>query len=344
MGSTVRAIDLGFGHTKFTTVNASGELRYASFPSLALASVDPHTARPLLAPRRTVSVRVAQFFYEVGPDVLSVGARSKPILSVEGYTQSADYKALMLGALHYMQADEIDVLVVGLPVSEFTARKSGLERLCVGEHDVGKGRKVKVHKALVVAQPQGALVAYAEEHGLLDQIGQQENLIIDCGTRTLDWLTARGLRLVANRSYSAQYGVHDVVTAICDAISREIGEHYDEPHIVDEALRTGRSITTYGKAREIQRYMPIAERIAAEGIQALTNSIGGKYRFANIVLSGGGAYLFRKALRDAFKKQPVLELADPFYANVRGFQRAGVDRVRAQAPTDASQGAQHEAQ
>ena len=47
----------------------------------------------------------------------------------------------MLGALHYMQADEIDVLVVGLPVSEFTARKSGLERLCVGEHDVGKGRR-----------------------------------------------------------------------------------------------------------------------------------------------------------------------------------------------------------
>ena len=44
MGSIVRAIDLGFGHTKFTTVNANGELRYASFPSLALASVEPHTA------------------------------------------------------------------------------------------------------------------------------------------------------------------------------------------------------------------------------------------------------------------------------------------------------------
>ena len=123
MGSLVRAIDLGFGHTKFTTVNASGELRYASFPSLALASVEPHTARPLLAPRRTVSVRVGQLFYEVGPDVLVVGARNTPILSVEGYTQSADYKALMLGALHYMQADEIDVLVVGLPVALWIGRR-----------------------------------------------------------------------------------------------------------------------------------------------------------------------------------------------------------------------------
>lgn len=89
--------------------------------------------------------------------------------------------------------------------------------------------------------------------------------------------------------------------AICDAISREIGERYDEPHTVDEALRTGRSLTTYGKTREIQRYMPIGEGIAAEGILALTNSIGGKYRFADIVRSGGGAHLFRKA--DRLQKQ-----------------------------------------
>ena len=80
---------------------------------------------------------------------------------------------------------------------------------------------------------------------------------------------------------------------------------------------------------------PLTER------QALALKAGAR---GSIVLSGGGAHLFRKALRDAFKKQPVLELADPFYANVRGFQRAGVDRLRSQAPTDASQGAQHEAQ
>lgn len=343
MGSEVRAIDLGFGHTKFTTVTSGGELRYASFPSLALASLVPHNSRDLLASRRTVSVRVGQMYYEVGPDILMVGARTKPVLSVEGYTLAPEYTALMLGALHYMQVDKVDVLVLGLPVSEFAARKAALERLAVGEHDVGKGRKVTVHKALVVAQPQGALVAYAEEHGLLDQIGQQESLIVDCGTRTLDWLTARGLRLVANRSHSAQYGVHDVVSAICDAISREIGERYDEPHTVDEALRFGKRLTIYGKDHDIKRYVPIAEGIAAEGILALTNSIGGKYRFANIVLSGGGAHLFRKALRSAFKKQEVLELPDPFYANVRGFQRAGVDRLRAQASTDASEGAHHEA-
>ena len=168
---------------------------------------------------------------------------------------------------------------------------------------------MKVHKALVVAQPQGALVAYAEEHGLLDQIGQQENLIIDCGTRTLDWLTARGLRLVANRSYSAQYGVHDMVSAICDAISREIGERYDEPHIVDEALRTGRKPHDVRQGARSSATCPSPNACRRRHL-ALTNSIGGKYRFANIVLSGGGAHLFRKALRDAFKKQPVLELAD----------------------------------
>ena len=119
-----------------------------------------------------------------------------------------------------------------------------------------------------------------------------------------------------------------------DGIQLKIGDPLDEKNHVGPLIDKD----------AVKNYNQALERIAAEGIQALTNSIGGKYRFANIVLSGGGAHLFRKALRDAFKKQPVLELADPFYANVRGFQRAGVDRLRAQAPTDASQGAHHEAQ
>ena len=78
MGSIVRAIDLGFGHTKFTTVNAAGDVRYASFPSLALASVDPHTARPLLAPRRTVSLELLDG--PGTPEVLGDEARLRQVL------------------------------------------------------------------------------------------------------------------------------------------------------------------------------------------------------------------------------------------------------------------------
>ena len=42
MQAEVRAIDLGFGHTKFSMVTPSRDVRFGSFPSLALASLVPH--------------------------------------------------------------------------------------------------------------------------------------------------------------------------------------------------------------------------------------------------------------------------------------------------------------
>ena len=48
----------------------------------------------------------------------------------------------------------------------------------------------------------------------------------------------------------------------------------------------------------------------------------------NIVLVGGGAYLYRKAVKRRFPKHQILEVEDPMYANVRGFQLLGEQYVR----------------
>jgi len=41
------------------------------------------------------------------------------------------------------------------------------------------------------------------------------------------------------------------------------------------------------------------------------------------VLVGGGAFLFRKAVKAAFLKHRIHEVKEPLFANVRGFQIAG---------------------
>jgi plasmid segregation protein ParM len=62
-----------------------------------------------------------------------------------------------------MKVSHIDLLVVGLPVALFAVKKAALERAMTGKHDVGGGKTVTVvRKALAVAQPQGALVHYAQ--------------------------------------------------------------------------------------------------------------------------------------------------------------------------------------
>ena len=48
----------------------------------------------------------------------------------------------------------------------------------------------------------------------------------------------------------------------------------------------------------------------------------------NIILVGGGAFLFRKAVKAAFPRHRIHEVKEPMFANVRGFQLAGQNYAR----------------
>jgi hypothetical protein len=50
--------------------------------------------------------------------------------------------------------------------------------------------------------------------------------------------------------------------------------------------------------------------------------------FQNIILVGGGAFLFKHAVKEAFPRHKIHEIKDPIYANVRGFQIAGMNYAR----------------
>lgn len=48
----------------------------------------------------------------------------------------------------------------------------------------------------------------------------------------------------------------------------------------------------------------------------------------NIILVGGGAFFYRKALKTAFPHHELQELKDPIFANVKGFQFAGTELAK----------------
>lgn len=338
MSLVIRSIDVGFGQTKYVSAASTGSIECTHFPSIAVPSMVDPNRKPLLGGRRrTVSIPIGSMYYEVGHEVDLAGMPSRPALSIEGYVESPEHLALLRGALHFMDVEHIDLLVIGLPVSMFAQRKAQVEKLASGEHKVGKGRTVTVARALAVAQPQGALVTYAMQQDAMDTIKHQESLIIDAGSRTFDWLCARGLRLVSNRSHSAPYGVYNITSLIAEAIAAKIGESYEDRDAIDLALRKQKPLTLFGEQHPIERYKPIVDSIAQEAVRAMSLSIGGKYRFDNIVLVGGGAHLFKRALRDAFPKQRLQEVAEPIYANVRGYQRAGMDKLSGRPSGSAAQ-------
>jgi plasmid segregation protein ParM len=324
----VRAVDVGSGNTKFVTAATGTDIRCASFQSVAYPSSDAVPALPASERRQTVCIPVGPLFYEVGPDVGLAADTFRARQLHDAYTESPEYLALLRGALSMMKLRHIDLLVVGLPVSHFAAKKAALEKLMVGSHDVGGGRTVTVGKALAVAQPQGALVHYACEHKRMTTIGNEQSLIIDPGSRTFDWIVARGMRMVQKQSHSLNRGMSDVFRLLARDITKSIGTPYSDYDVIDRALRTGKSPVIYQKAYDMSRHLPLAESVAAQAVSTMREWIESPHSLQNIILVGGGAFLFRKAVKAAFPLHKIHEVKEPMFANVRGFQLAGQNYAR----------------
>lgn len=329
MDYTVRAVDVGFGNTKYVSSVGSDEIRCASFPSVAYPSKRDLSATPLAERRKTVALPINGLFYEVGPDVGLAADTFRATQMHDKYIDTPEYMALLRGALHYMKVPTIDVLVVGLPVAHFLAKRTALEKLMTGTHDIGSGKTVTVRKALAIAQPQGALAYYASLHQKLATIDRELSLIIDPGSRTFDWLVARGLRLVQKKSHSINRGMSDILQAIAVEISEDIGTPYRDFDAIDLALRTGKKPTIYQKPYDMTPLVPIAHTIANQAVSSMMQWVEDPYSIQNIILVGGGAFLFKKAVKELFPKHTIHEIKEPMFANVRGFQLAGEDYVRA---------------
>jgi len=328
MEKIVRAVDVGFGNTKFVTGVGGGrvsDIRCASFPSRAYPSARDPSKSLGSEGRKTFSIPIDGLYYEVGPDVM-LAADAFRATEIHGdYVDTPQYLALARGALRAMRVGAIDLLVVGLPVSAFAAKKAALEKLMTGRHDVGGGRSVVVHKALAMAQPNGALIDYASQHDKVEAMEHEQSLVIDPGSRTFDWLVARGMKLAHKQSYSVDRGVSNILQLIADDISQEIGQAYTNLDGIDWALRSGKSLTVYQRQYNPARMRPMVEIIAKDAVAAMMRRIGGAFNVQHVILAGGGAFLFKKAVKQAFSTHQILEVKEPMFANVRGYQVAGLN-------------------
>lgn len=319
----VRAVDVGSGNTKFVTGVVGNEIRCASFPSVAYPSSGETPHWPASERRKTVCIPVGPLFYEVGPDVGLAADTFRAKQLHDEYTESPEYMALLRGALSMMKVSHIDLLIVGLPVAFFSLKKSALEKTMAGEHQIGGGKTVTVAKAMAVAQPQGALVHYAAEHKKMATIGTEQSLVIDPGSRTFDWLVTRGMRLVQKQSHSINRGMSDVLRLLAAEISKDVGSPYRDYDAIDLALRSGKSPVIFQKPYDMGRHLPLAESVAQQAVSTMRQWIETPESLQNIILVGGGAFLFKKAVKAAFPKHRIHEVKEPMFANVRGFQLAG---------------------
>ena len=323
MSISIAAIDVGFGNTKYASFRPDGKPEMGHFASQVFFKTVEASASVLSGKTKTVSVPIDGLFYVVGPDVELAADRFRARHLHDGYTQSAEYKALVLGALHVMNLRELDLLVLGLPVAHFMTKRGALEKAFTGSFEMGRKKSITIRKVMVVAQPQGALFSFAATTGKLSEVMSDKCLVMDVGARTFDWLVTHGLRVLPDLSSSVNRGVSDIHRMIGQAITDDIGEPYEDYEMIDQAMRAGKPLKIYKKSYDLKVYEVLVQKVAEQALSSMLEHIDSRYAFQHIVLVGGGAPLFIKAVKKQFPHHPIRVVPEPIYANVHGFLLMG---------------------
>jgi len=122
--------------------------------------------------------------------------------------------------------------------------------------------------------------------------------------------------------------------AVCDQLSRvaDAGKALAAGRVAGSSLwsRGGHRSAAHWMAKvcgisvgDAVRMLDLAETVAEQAVSTMKEWIEAPHSLQNIILVGGGAFLFRKAVKAAFPKHRIHEVKEPMFANVRGFQLAG---------------------
>ena len=331
---TVRAIDVGYGHIKFTDGRDSetATLRTESIPSQspAFKGTIVTGGGGVMKRRDTFVVPVDNRLYEVGREIQHAitGKQETEVLD-EKFALSDQYAARLFGAINYMQpnlpADVIDILVLGLPLNTYPKLHQKLAERFTGSFTINDaGERITIRSCHVYPQPLGSYMSYVAANPTPGKTPLA--LSVDPGYHTVDWFVCRGMSANDSLSDAVQRGMGSVLRAIADSM---IAAHnFDATPAelirrIDNSLTTGDPFQLFGHAFDLQPHMAAGNDVIQEAAQAIKNSVGSGSDIDVIILSGGGAALYATAVQEKFPQHRVVALENPALANVRGFHLIG---------------------
>lgn len=249
------------------------------------------------------------------------------------YSSSDSYKALFHAGLLLSEMNEIDVLVTGLPVSQFQDedRRKELEKQFSGVHRITPKRTVNVKKVKVIAQPVGGLLDYMNQQDespdsdVLQIDDEARVLVVDPGFFSLDWVLVSKGQLQRQSSGTSL----NASSVLLEQAAKLVAEdHGANPTIetMENAVRSGKfSILVMGQRVEIKPYIDKASKMLAS---VTADSIQKSLRVEStspdiVVLVGGGAQFFQQTIAEVFPRLKVVTPNEPVFSNARGFWLMG---------------------
>lgn len=338
----IAAIDLGYGHTKYS-VQTAGANSEDSFPSYAPTVAPGSTslgANSALSKLRVVQVEVNQKTYLVGTDAHMATDGRMERHRDPAYCTTDAYHALTLAALSYMHQPVIDVLVLGLPLSTLQTYNKLIEQRYTGRQAVPASHTlgldsgpttIDVKRVLVVPQPAGALLSLTPDHpDLTDR--NTTNLVIDIGYYTMDFLCTRGLRPLLARSGAVEGGMASFYDALHAATAAAYakanpdltGEFRMSHESYETAIRRGKLLRTSAGTVDLSEPMRLAALQMDQFLDAVAAKVGNTDDILNVILAGGGAEILAPRFKARFPRmRNILVPENPQFAIVRGYIAAG---------------------
>lgn len=312
----VAAIDVGFGTTSVTW----GDGKYKIFPSRAILTSESEIEQVknmAMANRESVYVTVDGDIYEVGAGVNAVAEGSVERNVTKSNIGSSRYKALFLGALNSIpDVDHIDFLVGGLPVNMLN-KKSEIINFMKGEHIVGS-RRITVKEAHIVPQPYGALTYHAATNALergipiSQSFGKNTRLTVDPGYGTFDYLTTTGMTPDERRSGAIDLG-HSAILQKCSEYLATIFGTTIPVELIDRAFQE-KSLCLLGHEYSFPTHegkfncLPAIDKVCDDAVLSLKNKVKDGLDIFEIIVSGGPANDYKRALQKAYPQHQIIVL------------------------------------
>ena len=319
--------DLGSGFTKYSKKDSDGNVTFHSFPSLAPKHTGKDFSMGLLQKRDTVVVDLEGTEYEVGPDSSDLDTGGSTRNLNDNYIYTEQYKAVFLGGLYYSGEKEIDLLVLGLPISGMD-KAADLVKLATGTHKINEDNTVIVKNVIVLPQPLGGLYHCLSLKDIeeLKNIKNETNLIIDPGFLTFDFLLTNGLKIIDNKSDASDGGVSKILRSISNTISKKFDIKYDNLNAIDKGL-INKEMKVKGKKEDLMEHIKATKSIIEGSVNYMRNMVGNGSDIDNIILLGGGSDVFKKTIENQYKDHNIISIENPQTANVRGFYEAGLTQL-----------------
>jgi plasmid segregation protein ParM len=318
------SLDEGHGFVKVGYRQESGEICTHSFRSVAVPHVESAVATFLGSSQPASWVKKVEVEGNTYIVDTEEGGKGGWLTAERNesndFPERPEYLALALAALASIGATRVSVLVAGLPVHTYKRYAETLKRKFRGMHTLGTGNCVYVERVEVVPQPAGSLITLKQD-GYGDLLATT-TLLVDVGHGTTDWLVSTNLEIDHSRSGGRPGGAGRVYRAVAEALSAELAEPFENMDQIELALRNRTPLSVCGNRVDIARFVEPAKLAAVETARVVRAKVRSGEDLT-LVLTGGGAALYRDAFASVFPSNRLVELDNARFRNVIGFVAYG---------------------